>query len=83
MSRPGPHRDEAPRAQRLIGQALRAQASGAATTRAGGGSATPTGERRQLSVTWYLMIALLVGVLVGVGLALLSVLAPGVLPAIG
>lgn len=72
MSRPTP---DPQRAQQLLGQALRAQA--------GGATARPSGAPRELSIGWYLMLALLVGALLGVGLALLSVLAPGVLPAIG
>lgn len=75
MSRPGPQPEPA-RAQQLLGQALRAQASGAATRPA-------PGPRRELGIGWYLVLALLVGALLGVGLALLSVLAPGVLPTIG
>jgi hypothetical protein len=76
MGRPGPRDEPAPRAQQLVGQALRAQASGAATRPAGR-------PRRDLGIAWYLALALLVGALLGVGLALLSVLAPGVLPTIG
>lgn len=76
MSRPGPRAEPPPRAPQLLGQALRAQASGGATRPAG----RPPRDR---GIAWYLALALLVGALLGVGLALLSVLAPGVLPAIG
>ncbi len=76
-------------AQRLLGEALRAQASGAAPRpgRWTGGAAAPRPSRSTgdtgLGLGWMVLIALLTGVLVGIGLALLSVLAPGVLPAIG
>ncbi len=78
MSRPGQQLD-AERAQQLLGQALRAQASGAQTSK----PPVPPVERHELPMSWYLVLALLVGALLGVGLALLSMLAPGVLPAIG
>ncbi len=75
-SPPGDPAEPAQRAQQLLGQALRAQASGAPIR--------PAAQHpREMSISWYLVLALLVGALVGVGLALLSVLAPGVLPSIG
>jgi hypothetical protein len=59
----------------MLAAALRAQAS------AGGRPMPPAGGRRR--VGWLLLLALLVGLAIGTGLALVSLLAPGVLPGIG
>jgi hypothetical protein len=67
--------------ERRLSEALRAQARG------GGRPATPV--RREpappagMSVRTALLIALLGGAVLGMGLALLSLLTPGLLPALG
>ena len=72
-----------------LAQALRAQASTRgreAALAAQAGPRPPHGDpraalRRQIALA--LAVALLAGVLLGVGIALVSLLAPGVLPTVG
>lgn len=74
-----------------LAQALRAQAStrgreAALAAQAQAGPRPPHGDpraalRRQIALA--LAVALLAGVLLGVGIALVSLLAPGVLPTVG
>jgi len=67
--------------ERMVSDALRAQAAQ--------GRAAPTGTRRPqppprpFPIGWVLTIALLVGALVGVSLALVSIFLPGALPSVG
>ncbi len=64
--------------ERRLAEALRAQARG------GGRPVTPPrGERDRMSVRTALLLALLGGAVLGMALALLSLLAPGLLPALG
>jgi hypothetical protein len=70
--------------ERRVAEALRAQAAGGGQ----GWSGPPVGRARRPSaldqprIGTALLLALLAGVLLGMGLALLSVLAPGVLPVV-
>ncbi len=78
--RPGDHPQPDP--QRMIAAALRAQASVAGRPAPSAEPAEPAAPRR-VALGWALLLALLIGVALGAGLALLSLLAPGVLPPIG
>lgn len=68
--------------ERVVSDALRAQV-------ASGRVVSPTGTRRPapsprpFPTGWVLMIAMLVGAVVGVALALISIFVPGALPALG
>lgn len=64
--------------ERRLAEALRAQARGG-----GRPVSPPRGEPARMSVRTALMLALLGGAVLGMALALLSLLAPGLLPALG
>jgi hypothetical protein len=66
--------------ERMVSSALRAQAGAQGV---GPGSRRPPPPPKPFPTGWVLMIALLVGCLVGVSLALVSLFAPGVLPTWG
>lgn len=66
--------------ERRLAEALRAQATGAPGRQE---PARRTGSDPGGQVRWALLIALLGGAVLGTAIALLSVLVPGLLPAIG
>jgi hypothetical protein len=68
--------------ERMVSDALRAQAGGRGPGGPGGqmGARYPLPPARPFPVGGVLLIALLVGALVGISLALLSIFLPGVLP---
>jgi hypothetical protein len=65
--------------ERMVSQALRAQAGAARP--APPGTRLPPPPRR-FPVGWVLLIALLVGAVIGVSLALVSIFQPGLLPSL-
>jgi hypothetical protein len=67
--------------ERMMSEAMRAQ--GGAGRPMATGSRRPMPPPRPFPVGWVLMIALLVGAVVGVALALISIFMPGALPAFG
>jgi hypothetical protein len=72
--------------ERRLAEALRARASGAGSGGAGQALGPPVEQpagRTGTSVPVALLIALLAGAVLGVLLALVSLLAPGVLPPLG
>lgn len=64
--------------ERRLAEALRAQARGG-----GRPASPPRGEPDRMSIRTALLLALLGGAVLGMALALLSLLAPGLLPALG
>jgi hypothetical protein len=66
--------------ERRLAEALRAQATGGPGRPEPARRAAPDGRGQ---VRWALLIALLGGAVLGTAIALLSVLVPGLLPAIG
>jgi hypothetical protein len=65
--------------ERRVAEALRARATGAGRP----GAAPMRGDADGLSARTALLLALLVGAALGMGLALLSLLVPGLLPPLG
>jgi hypothetical protein len=63
--------------ERAVSQALRAQAGGPRPM----GGRMPPPPPKPFPTGWVLLIALLVGALIGVALALISIFVPGALPA--
>jgi hypothetical protein len=66
--------------ERAVSRALRAQA-GSVRPGAPGVSRPPPAPVKRFPVGWVLLIALLVGAVIGVSLALVSIFQPGLLPA--
>jgi hypothetical protein len=79
----GPGYDAAEAAERRLAEALRLQAAGAASPIPPPGPSHAARRREVPPLLWALAVALLAGALLGTGLALLSMLAPGLLPALG
>jgi hypothetical protein len=67
--------------ERMVSDALRAQAARGHPVSPG--LRQPPPPPRPLPIGWVVLIALLVGALAGVSLALVSIFEPGVLPSIG
>jgi hypothetical protein len=68
--------------ERMVSEALRASAvQGRPVPPAG--TRMPAPPPRPFPMGWMLLIALLTGALVGVSLAMISIFAPGALPALG
>jgi hypothetical protein len=67
----------------MVAAALRAQASVAGRVAPGGEPSVGRAQAGRVGLGWLLLLAALLGLAIGVGLALVSMLAPGVLPAIG
>ena len=65
--------------EQRLAEALRARATGAGQ-QSGGRNAAVDVERAGMRVPIALLIAMVAGILLGTGLALVSLLAPGVLP---
>ncbi len=66
--------------ERRVAEALRARATGAGRS---GPPPAATAEAGGTSTTSALVVALLAGAVLGMGLALLTLLVPGLLPALG
>ncbi len=73
-------RDES---ERRVAEALRARATGVGWTGPPGLARPPSKRARGPQPVVALLIALLAGGVLGVGLALISILVPGLLPALG
>jgi hypothetical protein len=69
--------------ERRVAEALRAHASGAGAGRAGLARPTLPAARSGTGVGTALLLTLLGGAVLGVALALISILFPGVLPPLG
>jgi hypothetical protein len=69
--------------ERMVSEALRAQAVQGRPPAPPTGSRRPAPPPRPFPVAWVLLIALLTGALVGVSLAMISIFVPGALPAVG
>lgn len=67
--------------ERMVSDAMRAQ--GGAGRQMTAGTRRPMPPPRPFPVGWVLMIALLVGAVLGVALALISIFMPGTLPLFG